>query len=111
MIIKLLLIVFVVFVVSRILVRFRAGDITRREFFAWIVFWLLVVSAIIWSQETDLLAKLVGVGRGVDLLIYLSILTLFFVMFKVIVHLEKIDRQIVKLISALALSQKIKNDD
>ena len=111
MIIKLLLIVFVVFVVSRILVRFRAGDITRREFFAWIFFWLLVVSAIIWSQETDLLAKLVGVGRGVDLLIYLSILTLFFVMFKVIVHLEKIDRQIVKLISALALSQKIKNDD
>jgi len=68
MIIKAAILLFILYVLSRVSVRFRRGDITGREFGVWIIFWLLVAAATLWPQGTDILAQAVGVGRGADLL-------------------------------------------
>lgn len=98
MIIQVALLLFIVFVVSRIAVRFRAGDMTGREFGIWLVFWLVVATAILIPQQTDVIARMVGVERGADLLVYISVIVLFFVVFKVSVKLEKLDRTLTKIV-------------
>ena len=60
-------------------------------------------------KETDVIAQFVGVERGADLLVYLSILVLFFTVFKIIVKLEKIDRDITKIVRETAIKKNEEN--
>ena len=54
-----------------------------------------------WSTE---LARLVGVGRGVDLLFYLSHLVLFFIAFMYYLKFRELEVRFTKLVRQLALS-------
>ncbi len=109
MIIKILILLFVLFVVWRTFLRYKASDISFREFIIWTTFWLIVLLASFLPQKTDVLAQRLGVERGADLLVYLSIMVLFFVAFRLIVKLEKIDRQITQLVRKIAIEEKIKS--
>lgn len=106
MIIKLLIITFILFVILRTIGKYRNKDITFRESLIWILFWLIVAGATLMPQRTDVIANFLGVGRGADLLIYLSIIVLFFAVFKIIVRLEKIDRNFTEMVRHLALKEK-----
>ena len=108
MIIQFIIVIFILFVVSRIIFRFRKGDITSRELIIWLIFWLAVISAVLFPQKTDVVAQFLGVERGADLLVYLSIITLFFIVFKIVVRLEKIDRDVTSIVRNKALQDKEK---
>lgn len=105
MIIKVVIILFVVFVLFRTWLRFKQKDITSRELSIWTIFWLLVVGATLAPQQTDVVAQVVGVGRGADLLVYLSIIALFFLVFKIIVKLEKIDKDVTEVVRNTAINK------
>lgn len=106
MVIKILLLIFVLFVLLRTVFRFAKKEIRGRELLAWLVFWLLVGLAVVLPQTTDLLAQRVGVSRGADLLVYVSVLVLFYLVFKVLVKLEKVDRQITEVTRQVALKEE-----
>ena len=106
MIIKIFIILFIIFVLSRIILRFKQGDITSRELAIWLIFWFLVGLVVAMPKKTDVVAQFLGVSRGADLLVYLSILVLFFIVFKIIVKLEKIDRDVTKVVRKVALDQE-----
>ncbi len=105
MIIKIVIIIFVLVVLWRTFWRFRRNDITLRELIIWSVFWLLVAVVALVPKATDVVARFVGVERGADLLVYLSIMVLFFAVFKIIVKLEKIDRDVTVVVRKMALDQ------
>jgi len=75
----------------------------------WAVFWLLVGTAALAPKKTDIVAQWLGVERGADLLVYLSIMALFFLVFKIIVKLEKMDRDITKVVRKNALDEAQKD--
>ena len=106
MIIKIILSFFVLFVILRIAYRFYKNEISRREMLIWLVFWLTVGGAIVLPQSTDLLAAEVGVERGADLLVYISVLVLFYLVFRILVKLEKVDRDITKVTRHIALEEE-----
>ena len=110
MLIQAVIILFALFVISRVISRYRVGDITGLELGIWLFFWLLVAAATFAPQRTDFVAQLVGVERGADLLVYLSVVTLFFILFKVLVSLEKIDRDITTIVRQTALKKKDNNN-
>lgn len=112
MIIKIVIIVFVCGVLAKTVGRFRQHEITGRELTIWTIFWLLVAGATIVPKETDVVAQWLGVERGADLLVYLSIIALFFMVFKIIVKLEKLDRDITKVVrhDAITGATKPKHD-
>lgn len=110
MIIKLVIIIFVLVVIWKTVLRFRKGDITNRELTIWIIFWGLVIGATLLPKKTDIVAQWLGVERGADLLVYLSIIVLFFIIFKVIAKLEKIDRDITKVIRYQASADRNQED-
>lgn len=106
MLIKIFIIVFAFFAISRALKRFRKEELTKREVMLWTIFWVLVVAATLWPNTTDIFAKLFGVGRGADLLIYISLIALFFIVFKLVVKMEKIEKDITKIVRKMAIDEK-----
>lgn len=97
LLIQVLLLVFALFAGAKIIQRFHADDIGRREFFGWILFWFLVVIVAILPDTAAIFAKIAGVGRGADLVVYLALALLFYMLLRLTIRLEKIERNLTKL--------------
>lgn len=108
MIIQGVIILFVLFALSRLILRFKDSSISVFELIAWGVFWAIVVVITLVPQITNYLANLVGVGRGVDVVVYISIILLFYGFFRMSVKLENIESDITKLVRKEALKKKTK---
>ena len=85
--------------------KYRAQAISVREFFLWAVFWILVATMVLIPGATQALANLVGIGRGVDLILYLGLTVLFVALFFIFIRIERIERDIT------AIARKIAFDD
>lgn len=71
--------------------------------FVWLIFWILVVVVVFLPQTTQMLADVLGVGRGVDVVIYIALVALFFLVFKLFVKLESVEQEISQLVRKIAL--------
>jgi len=108
---QILIILFIAYVVFRTTKRFVKKDITLREYLIWLTFWILVGAATLVPQKTDIIAQAVGVERGADLLFFVSIIALFFIVFKIIVKLEKIERDITAVVRNTAINKNRNKDE
>ncbi len=104
MIIKILISLFAFFAVSRAYLRFRDGSVKLAALLIWSVIWAGIVFFAWWPKFSDIIAESVGVGRGVDVLVYISIIALFYGVFRIYVKLEFIEREITSLVRRLALN-------
>ena len=105
MIIQIILVIFFLFALFKVLRRFRSGGLKTKEAFVWVIFWTLAMVVVVIPSYTTVLAKVLGVGRGVDAVMYLAVALLFFLIFKIFVHLEKMERHITELVRRDTLSQ------
>lgn len=106
MAIKIILVAFVLFVLMGVIRRYIKRDLNLREFIGWSLLWILVIIAVLIPQTTDLLASKVGVGRGLDLVVVLSIITLFYTLIKVLSKVERIERDISVIVREIALRDR-----
>lgn len=102
-IIQMLIIVFALFAITRTVLQFKRGTLTLAWLLFWIVFWLVagVVAAL--PHTADTVAQFVGVGRGADVVIYLSLIALFYLIFRLYVKIEQVEGEITRLVRTLAL--------
>lgn len=64
----------------------------------WIIFWVALISIV--SLPTTMLdhfSQFIGIGRGVDLVMYISIAVLFFVVFKLYIKIERMRRDMTEI--------------
>ena len=104
-IIQIFILLFALFAISRTLRQFRQGALSIAWLIFWIVFWIAVGGVALSPQTTDVVAKLVGVGRGADFIIYLSLIALFYLMFRLFGKIEDVEREITKLVRKLAVEE------
>ncbi len=89
---------FVVVILYKLFKQRQGGKLSTSAFLIWFLLWLAVL-VVFWQPEvTSYLANLLGIGRGADLAIYLSILVIFFILFRIYIRLSKIESQITKVI-------------
>ncbi len=79
------------------------------EFLLWLIFWLTAEVAVWIPDLTTKVANILGIGRGADLVFYLSITLLFYLIFRIYVKIEKIERDITKVVREDALNNKTQN--
>jgi hypothetical protein len=103
--IQIVLICFAAFAFSRVLIRYRRGGMRMAHLGLWLVFWSGVVMVALLPDTTSLLAQWLGVGRGVDTAMYLSILMSFYLLFRSFAKIEDLDRQITRIVRANALRE------
>lgn len=109
-IIQFLLVVFALFAITKTFRQFKNGKLTLAFLFLWILFWAIVGVVVVLPQTTDTLARFVGVGRGVDAIMYVSIIALFYAVFRLLVRIEEVEREITKLVRTLAIQEKEPGD-
>jgi len=73
----------------------------------WLIGWLIVVIVFWWPGLTSWLALKLGIGRGVDLVMYVAILVIFYLLFKIFIRLDQQHCEIGKIISNLAIKESI----
>lgn len=78
--------------------RARERVIRRREALLWTVLWLGAALVVLWPDVTTRVAEFVGIGRGADLAVYGSVILLFILVFRLHVALDKLERNITKLV-------------
>lgn len=108
LLIQLLLIIFFLFAIIKVVARFRSGDITWGWTLFWALFWLLAGTVVLLPNITMPLARLFGVARGSDLIVYLAVALLFYLYFRMMVKIDRLDRNITKIARLVALDTKEK---
>jgi len=98
-----LLLAFLVFAISRVYLRVRDGSLSFATFIFWMVLFFLVGIAVIDPLYTTLLANRFGIGRGADVAIYVSVILLFYMIFRTNVMLENLRHDLTTLVRQLAL--------
>lgn len=88
--------------------QFRSHKIKNTEFGFWAVLFTTSIFVVTFPNETTTLARLLGIGRGVDLAVYASIVALFYLVFRVYVYIEDLRHEITKLVRTIALGESKK---
>lgn len=84
-------------------IRWRRGEITAFQLAVWEVFWGAGILFVLFPDSATTIANRVGVGRGADLILYVSIVTLFYGLFRLIVKIERLNRDLTELVRQKAL--------
>jgi small membrane protein len=79
------------------------GMVRKRIVAVWLAIWTIGALAIVWPRSTFLVARWLGIGRGADLLLYLSVLFMLVGFFYVYGRFRRLDRQITLLVRRLAI--------
>lgn len=103
--IQILIVAFVLFAMWRTVGRFRAGDVSWRWFALWLLMWLAIGLAALLPQTTEWFARLIGVGRGVDAVLYASVIFLFYIAFRLFLRLERLEQEISRIVQAIGLDR------
>ncbi|OGH72596.1 MAG: hypothetical protein A3G00_02915 [Candidatus Magasanikbacteria bacterium RIFCSPLOWO2_12_FULL_43_12] len=109
---QLLFILFSLFAIISVIKRKREGLLGPKGMIFWIGFWLLAVILVLWPNSTGVVANYLGIGRGADLVFYVSLVVIFYLLFKLNVKLESLGRDVTKVVRAKSLeNEKFKNQN
>ena len=98
MLIQIILVLTVVTIITLLSFRLKAKEIDGRRFLVWLFFWLAVAVVAVRPELTVIIANYVGIGRGADLVIYGSLIFLFYALFKLLIKIEKLEKNLTKLV-------------
>lgn len=95
---QILFTLFALFAVGSVLKRKKDGALGTRSAGFWIVFWVATIIAVLWPNSTTILANRLGIGRGADFVLYISIIVIFYLLFRLHIKLEGINKDITKIV-------------
>lgn len=81
----------------------QKGTLGIRGTIFWILFWIGVCIVVMWPQGVQMIARSFGIGRGSDFILYISVVTLFFLVFRLHIKIENIGRDVTKVVRKNAI--------
>ena len=106
--IQILGIAFAVFAISIALQRYKLKRISLKSLLIWCVIWIGVIVIALLPSTMGFTARLLGIGRGIDVIVYLSIILLYYLIFRIYIMVEDTKKDITKLVRELAIRKKKK---
>lgn len=86
--------------------RYRAQELSGTSAIFWLILWGMGTMIVIMPDVASQLANVFGIGRGSDLILYVTIIVLFFLLFKTQIKIEKLNIKLTKLIRHYALEDE-----
>lgn len=102
-------VIFIIFAASRAILRFKGGSIHFGALLFWVLVWSIATIVVFSPDQTTELAKIMGIGRGVDIVVYSSIALLFYLVFRLHVYLEDVRTEVSTLIREISLKEAVKS--
>ena len=103
---QILALILVIFFLTKIVWQYRHKEIQKNEFTFWLLFWLLAAIVIILLKQIDqVVANLGFSGSGIQVVFYLGVVLLFYLLGRLRLRLAKMDQNISKLVTKLAIEE------
>src|SRR3989338_5966610 len=96
-------VLFALFAWSRAFLRYKEKSLSTSFFFLWSLIWASVIIVAISPSLIGGLGEVTGIGRSVDVLVYLSIILLFYLMFRLYIKLDSQNQKITQLVREVAI--------
>lgn len=106
--IEIIAVIFALFALSRVILRLKDGNLTRREFLFWAVIWVFLAIVVFVPDLTTTVAHWFGIQQGMNLIVTVAIILLFYLMFRLYVKVENTEQEITKLVRQISLEKKRK---
>jgi len=108
---QIFLIFFLLFALSRVYLRYKGGNVSLVGLIFWSSLFGFAIAIILFPILTIAIANRIGIGRGVDAVIYISIILLFYLVFRLYVYIQDLRQEISKIIEKFALKENEKQDE
>ncbi|MEI8343331.1 MAG: DUF2304 family protein [Candidatus Moraniibacteriota bacterium] len=102
--------IFVFFAISRAYLRFKDRSLGATGFFLWTSIWALALLFIFDPNLSSIIAELTGLGRGADAAFLLSIILIFYLIFRLYIKIDTIDKNLTTLVIKLSKEQQINRE-
>lgn len=89
--------------------RMREKVVSTQTALFWITIWIAALIGILLPKTTTRVAEFFGVGRGVDVIVYISLALLFYLVFRIYVMIEDLRHEITEIVRHIALSKTFKS--
>ncbi len=107
MIQQLIALVLIAIFIWRLSEQKRSKKIGRNEFIFWLSFWSLGAIAILFIRQIDDFVVMLGFSSGINFLLYLTIMLLFYLVFKLRLSLAKLDANLTEIARTIAIQKKL----
>lgn len=94
---------FALFALTRVVLRARERRLTWGEMLLWAMVWAAMIVVIFVPEASTSLAGYLGIGRGIDLVMYAAIVLLFYLLFRLYVRMEQIEHEVTLTVREVAL--------
>lgn len=105
LLIQIVIVLIAAVVVAGAIRRFRKREMSARWFALWVALWVGASIVVLIPKTSERIAAILGVGRGVDVVMYLSIAALFYFMFRIMTRIDRMERDITKIVREVALKK------
>ena len=95
---QILFLLFALFAIASVIKKKQENLVGPKGLFFWLVFWILAIFVVLWPDSTFILANYFGISRGADLVVYVSLALIFFILFRLHIKLESVGRDITKVV-------------
>jgi hypothetical protein len=104
---KIIALIVIIFFIARLFWQKKKDEVNNAEFVFWIFFWVLAAAAIIFIKSIDRFVAGLGFSAtGINVLFYIAVVLLFYIIFRLRLRIEKIERNITKIVREVALKEK-----
>jgi hypothetical protein len=105
--IQLLFLPFVVLVLGKVIYTYKRRGMRTVQFFFWSLVWVGTAFIISFPDITSLLAKQLGIGRGADLIMYVTLIVAFYLILRIHLALDRLEREIREIVRTMALERPV----
>jgi len=103
---QIVVVLFALFALSRAILRFKDGRITKGELTFWSLLWIALIVFVFLPGIASFISNMLGIGRTVDAVMYAAIIVLFYLIFKIYVKIEGVEQEITTVVRKVALRKK-----
>jgi small membrane protein len=101
---QIIALILIIFFIWRLIIQKKKQEIGFNEFILWLTFWLIGALAIIFIKQLDQFLDYLGFSSsGINFLLYIAIIILFYLIFKMRLKIAKLEKQLSKITQSLAL--------
>lgn len=103
---QILALIVIAFFLARLFWQKQKQEIAAGEMVFWFIFWIGAALAVIFLKYIDqLVARLGFTGSGIQILLYVAIAILFYLLFRLRLRLAKMEQDLTKIVTAIALKR------
>jgi len=108
MLYQVLVIIIAILAIWLVYKRFHAKKTSLNTFVLWTLLWIILGIFAFVPESTAFFAEMLGIGSGLNLILIFGIIGAYYLIFRVYLRVEALDRHITELVRKIAIDKEIK---